>query len=86
MIMCVLGSFWGFLEIFFYIFMEELGSPKMLIGLTITIGILPSMPFLFKSDKIVSYCGHHHLLMLAFVMYCVRFIGEKQNKMTDVER
>ncbi|XP_018022681.2 major facilitator superfamily domain-containing protein 6 [Hyalella azteca] len=75
LIMFVLGSFWSYLETFFYIYLESLHAPKLLIGLTITIGIVPSIPFLFKSERIVNYCGHHHLLMLAFVMYCIRFLG-----------
>ncbi|KAF2361588.1 Major facilitator superfamily associated domain [Trinorchestia longiramus] len=75
LIMFTLGSFWSYLETFFYIYLESLHAPKLLIGLTITIGIVPSMPFLFKSERIVNYCGHHHLLMIAFVMYCIRFLG-----------
>lgn len=74
-IMSVLGSFWSFLETFLYIHLQHLNASNLLIGLTITIGIVPSMPFLFKSDRIVNYCGHHHLLMIAFIMYCIRFIG-----------
>ena len=75
-IMLVLGTFWNHLETFLYLYLGQLGAPHSLQGLTVTIGILPSIPFLFASDRIVSYCGHHHLLMLAFVTYCIRFIGK----------
>lgn len=78
-IMSVLGSFWSFLETFLYIHLQYLQAPNFLIGLTITIGIVPSMPFLFKSERIVNYCGHHHLLMIAFIIYCIRFIGKEHH-------
>ncbi|KAB7504846.1 Major facilitator superfamily domain-containing protein 6 [Armadillidium nasatum] len=75
-IVIVLGSLCGYLETFLYIYLsKDLGASNLLLGLTITVGIVPSLPFLYRSDSIVNYCGHHYLLMLAFIGYCIRFAG-----------
>ncbi|KAK7086676.1 hypothetical protein SK128_003418 [Halocaridina rubra] len=74
-LMTLLGTFWGYLKTFVYVYLEDLGASWLLIGLTVTMGIIPSLPFLYKSVAVVKYCGHHYLIMLAFVGYCIRFTG-----------
>ncbi|XP_045105827.1 uncharacterized protein LOC123501209 isoform X2 [Portunus trituberculatus] len=75
LIMTILGTFWGYLITFVYLYLEDLKASKLLIGLTTSFSILPSVPFLYRSGVVVKYCGHHYLIMLAFVGYCVRFAG-----------
>lgn len=75
LLMTLLGTFWGYLKTFVYVYLEDLGASWLLIGLTVTIGIIPSLPFLYKSAAVVQYCGHHYLIMLAFLGYCIRFTG-----------
>ncbi|XP_066956211.1 major facilitator superfamily domain-containing protein 6-like [Macrobrachium rosenbergii] len=74
-LMILLGTFWGYLKTFLYIYLNKLGASWLLIGLTVTVGIVPSLPFLYKSAAVVQYCGHHYLIMLAFLGYCIRFTG-----------
>ncbi|XP_076032763.1 uncharacterized protein LOC143020328 isoform X2 [Oratosquilla oratoria] len=76
LVMTLLGTFWGYIETFMYMQLEEeLGASKMLLGLTLTMGIVPSLPFMYKSAAVVGVCGHHYLLMLAFLGYCIRCAG-----------
>lgn len=75
LLMTLLGTFWGYLKTFVYVYLEDLEASKLLMGLTVTFGIVPSLPFLYKSAAVVQYCGHHYLIMLAFLGYCVRFAG-----------
>lgn len=56
--------------------MEELSGSRSLIGLTITIGALPALPFLWFAEKIVDYCGHSNLLITAFTFYIIRYTGK----------
>ncbi|KAK8725857.1 hypothetical protein OTU49_010521 [Cherax quadricarinatus] len=74
-LMTLLGTFWGYLKTFVYVYLEDLHASKLLLGLTLSFGIVPSLPFLYKSAAVVQYCGHHYLIMLAFLGYCVRFAG-----------
>lgn len=76
LLMTLLGTFWGYLKTFVYVYLEDLGASKLLMGLSLSFCILPSLPFLYKSAAVVQYCGHHYLIMLAFLGYCVRFAGE----------
>lgn len=75
LLMTLLGTFWGYLKTFVYVYLEDLHASKLLMGLTVTISIVPSLPFLYKSSAVVQFCGHHYLIMLAFVAYCIRFAG-----------
>ncbi|XP_068215277.1 major facilitator superfamily domain-containing protein 6-A-like [Palaemon carinicauda] len=74
-LMTLLGTFWGYIKTFLYIYLSFLEASWLLIGLTVTVGIIPSLPFLYKSAAVVQYCGHHYLIMLAFLGYCIRFTG-----------
>ncbi|KAK4290038.1 hypothetical protein Pmani_037038 [Petrolisthes manimaculis] len=75
LLMTLLGTFWGYLKTFVYVYLEDLGASKLLMGLSLSFCILPSLPFLYKSAAVVQFCGHHYLIMLAFLGYCVRFAG-----------
>ncbi|KAG8195952.1 hypothetical protein JTE90_028926 [Oedothorax gibbosus] len=70
-----LGTMWGFLESFLFWFMIELNSPTYMMGLTVTVGSLVGLPFLYYARLIVAKVGHAHLLSLAVFMYMIRCVG-----------
>ena len=51
----ILGNCWGFIETFLFIYLKaDMNAPMYLLGLTITVGAIVSIPFLFISDWL---CG-----------------------------
>lgn len=58
----------------------QLRGTPLLIGLTVTVGSLPAVLYLFFAEKIVDYCGHSNILILGFVNYIVHFTGMTQVK------
>lgn len=70
-----LGVFWGFLEAFLFWYLLDLGSPNYLLGLTLTIGALASIPFLYCSEWFIKTLGHSNLLIIALLFYFIRYIG-----------
>ncbi|XP_067134531.1 LOW QUALITY PROTEIN: major facilitator superfamily domain-containing protein 6-like [Centruroides vittatus] len=70
-----LGTFWGFLESFLFWHLLDLGSPKYLLGLTLTVGAIVGLPFLYTSDFFVRKFGRVNLLIVAFFFYAIRCIG-----------
>lgn len=50
------------------------GTP-LIIGLAITAGSLPAVIFLIFAEKIVDYCGHTNILISAFTLYIIHYIG-----------
>ena len=74
--MFVCGCMYGFVETFLFVYLkEDLNAPIYLLGLTITTGALVSIPFLFYSDWIVEKCGMVNMIILALLMYGVRYVG-----------
>ncbi|XP_043198336.1 major facilitator superfamily domain-containing protein 6-A-like [Amphibalanus amphitrite] len=70
-----LGVMWGFLESFLFIFLKELNAPTYMLGLTMTVAGLASMPFNWWSDAITRKIGHVNVLIMAFFGYAVRYVG-----------
>ena len=74
--MLVFGTFYGFMENFLFIYLkDDLGAPMSLLGFTITVGALFSIPFIFFADPIVDFLGRDNTFLLALAMYCVRYVG-----------
>lgn len=48
----VLGNFWGFIESFLFLYLKELGAPNYLLGFTLTVGTVSSIPFLYTGEFI----------------------------------
>jgi MFS_1 like family len=44
-------------------------------GLTLTVGTLSSMPFLFGAERITKKVGHVNLIVIAFFSHSARLIG-----------
>ncbi|XP_035226352.1 major facilitator superfamily domain-containing protein 6-B-like [Stegodyphus dumicola] len=70
-----LGTAWGFLETFLFLFLKELGTPAYMLGLTITVGSLSSLPFIYYSKCFVSKFGYANLMSLAVFVYLIRCVG-----------
>lgn len=71
----VLGSMWGFVESFLFWYLQDLKSPKYLLGLTMTTGALASVPLLHISGWFIANLGHANLMILALAFYFIRFVG-----------
>eukprot|EP00092_Neocalanus_flemingeri_P035258 GFUD01038362.1.p1 GENE.GFUD01038362.1~~GFUD01038362.1.p1 ORF type:complete len:656 (-),score=158.45 GFUD01038362.1:44-2011(-) len=76
LMMFVCGTMYGFVETFLFVFLkEDLHAPMYLLGLTITTGAVVSLPFLYYSDAIVKKVGCEVVIMVALIMYAVRYVG-----------
>lgn len=71
----VLGNFWGFIESFLFLYLKELGAPNYLLGFTLTVGTLSSVPFLYTADKFTKVFGHVNIIVIAFLAHAVRLVG-----------
>uniref|UniRef100_U5EED9 Putative transporter n=1 Tax=Corethrella appendiculata TaxID=1370023 RepID=U5EED9_9DIPT len=71
----VLGNFWGFIESFLFLYLKELGAPNYLLGITITVGTVSSIPFLYGAERITRICGHVNLIVIAFIAHACRLVG-----------
>lgn len=70
-----LGNFWGFIESFLFLYLKELGAPNYLLGITITVGTVSSIPFLYGAEKITRVFGHVNLIIIAFFSHACRLVG-----------
>jgi len=74
--MFVCGTLYGFVETFLFVYLKaDLNAPIYLLGLTITTGALVSIPFLYYSDWIIEKFGMVNMIILALLMYGVRYVG-----------
>ncbi|KAF0307356.1 Protein MCM10 [Amphibalanus amphitrite] len=74
--LAVLGALWGFLEAFLDGTRERYGwltsadwsgEPRLVRLLLI--------PLMAKAEALIAYCGHHHVFMVAFIVYIVRYVS-----------
>ncbi|KAJ8678990.1 hypothetical protein QAD02_014777 [Eretmocerus hayati] len=75
LLLCVLGSFASAIDAYLPLHLVHLKADEFEIGVALTIGALPAVLFLWKSEHFVDYCGHSNLLITAFIMYILRFTG-----------
>ncbi|XP_067010301.2 major facilitator superfamily domain-containing protein 6-A [Anabrus simplex] len=71
----LLGNFWGFIESFLFLYLKELGASNYLLGITVTVGTISSMPFLFGADRIIKKVGHVNIIVIAFFSHAARLMG-----------
>ncbi|XP_072377023.1 major facilitator superfamily domain-containing protein 6-like [Diabrotica undecimpunctata] len=71
----LLGNLWGFIESFLFFYLKDLGAPNYLLGITVTVGTISSVPFLYGSDKITGTIGHVSVVILAFFAHATRLVG-----------
>jgi hypothetical protein len=74
----LLGVFWSVIDTYQSWFLKdligEIYESNVLSTLTLTVGALSAVPFLWYAERIVDYCGHTNLLITSFVFYVLRFI------------
>jgi len=74
--MFALGSMWGFIETFLFVYLkDDMGAPMYLLGLTITVGAVISIPFLYISDWLVAKIGRVNVFIIGLLTFCVRYVG-----------
>lgn len=44
-------------------------------GITITVGTVSSIPFLYTAEKITAIFGHVNLIVIAFFSHACRLVG-----------
>ncbi|KAJ8871226.1 hypothetical protein PR048_027532 [Dryococelus australis] len=74
-VLVLLGALWSAIDSFLPWHLTELQGTELLIGITLTVGALPAIPFLWSAEKVVEYCGHSNLLITAFTFYIIRYTG-----------
>lgn len=53
-------------------YLQRLGGNELSVGVAMTVGAVPALLFLFKSEHIVDYWGHSNILITAFTVYIIR--------------
>lgn len=74
-VLLILGTFWSAMDSYLPLHLANLNGDALTTGLALTLGALPAIFFLWRSEHFVDYCGHSNLLIIAFTMYIVRFTG-----------
>lgn len=71
----ILGNLWGFIESFLFFYLRELGAPNYLLGITVTVGTISSIPFLYGAENITRTIGHINVIIIAFFAHAARLVG-----------
>ncbi|RZC39487.1 uncharacterized protein BDFB_000239, partial [Asbolus verrucosus] len=71
----ILGNLWGFIESFLFFYLKDLGAPNYLLGITVTVGTISSIPFLYGADNITRKVGHINIIIIAFFAHAARLVG-----------
>lgn len=71
----MLGNFWGFIESYLFLYLKDLSAPMSLLGITVTVGTISSMPFLYGADRITKRIGHVYVIIIAFFAHAGRLMG-----------
>merc|ERR1712018_308694 len=69
------GTFWGYIESFLFWHLDDLGAPKFLMGWTVAVGMVTSLPFLIFSGPITDTIGHMNVIILGMLAYTGRMLG-----------
>lgn len=71
----ILGNLWGFIESYLFFYLRDLGAANYLLGVTVTVGTLSSLPFLYGAENITKRIGHVNIIVLAFFAHAARLFG-----------
>ncbi|XP_076032651.1 uncharacterized protein LOC143020290 isoform X1 [Oratosquilla oratoria] len=71
----ILGSNWGFIESFLFVYLIELNAPNFMLGLTMTVGCMVSLPMMVYADNLVRFLGRQNIFIISFFTYAVRMFG-----------
>ncbi|XP_043220674.1 uncharacterized protein LOC122381041 [Amphibalanus amphitrite] len=74
-VLMLLGTLWGFLEAYLYDHVSALGGSQLQNGLSLAAGTALLLPFLARAEPLINYCGHHHIFIIALIIYIVRYVS-----------
>ncbi|XP_041458774.1 major facilitator superfamily domain-containing protein 6-like [Lytechinus variegatus] len=57
------------------IFMKELGSPYLLLGLAVTLTAIAEIPFMYFSGAIIKRVGYAGVMYMTLIAYAIRYFG-----------
>lgn len=69
------GTFWGFIEAFLFWHLDDLDASRFLMGWTVAVGMVTSLPFLIFSGPITDTIGHMNVIILGMLAYTARMLG-----------
>jgi len=69
------GTFWGFIEAFLFWYLDDLGASHFLMGWTVAVGMVTSLPFLVFSGPITDVIGHMNVIIVGMLAYTARMLG-----------
>ena len=69
------GTFWGYIESFLFWHLDDMESTKFLMGWTVAVGMITSLPFLIFSGPITDTIGHMNVIILGMLAYTGRMLG-----------
>ena len=71
----VMGIGFGITGSFLFLFMDELNSTYLIMGLSQTITTIAEIPCFFVSGPVIKRLGHNGVFCLALFAFCIRFLG-----------
>lgn len=69
------GTFWGYIEAFLFWHLDDMGAQRFLMGWTVAVGMVTSLPFLIFSGPITDTIGHMNVIILGMLAYTGRMLG-----------
>merc|ERR1719430_1787486 len=71
----ICGAVWGFLESYLFWFLEDLGSTKLTMGISLAVGTVAGIPLTIGSGAIIRRLGNTNVIVVALALYCLRLLG-----------
>lgn len=73
----VLGVFWSIIDSYqmWMLLNQHWTNGHYVLKFSLTVLALPSILLLWNSERLVDYCGHSNILMIAFTLYVIRYYG-----------
>jgi len=71
----VCGCIWGFIEAYLFWFLEDLGSTKLTMGISLAVGTVAGIPLTIASGAIIKRFGNCNVIVFALALYSLRLLG-----------
>ncbi|XP_038063388.1 major facilitator superfamily domain-containing protein 6-A-like [Patiria miniata] len=75
LVVTVAGMSFGITGTYLFLFLEEIHSPHILMGLTLTVNCVSEVPFLFFAGRIIKRITYIGVAYLTLLCYAMRFLG-----------
>ena len=69
----VCGCIWGFIEAYLFWFLEDLGSTKLTMGISLAIGTVAGIPLTIASGAIIKKFGYVELIFILYLLAITLF-------------